>query len=362
MAFNAEAGRTADRRPDVIIIGDGVIGLSAAFELGRSGATCLVIGDRRPGIASTAAAGLLAPSIGNLAEAVRPFFLGSLDLFPGFVERLRAFDPSLAMVEGLIDVSGPETGHDKGGAVRLSPDDVHALEPSIVAPHGAHYYPTNGAIDNVALVNALRLALEAAPGVAVIKDDPATGLDFSAPDAAVVLGSGARWSAPVVVVAAGAWSAQLTGLPRRIPVAPLKGQMLAVASTALNHAVMGSDVYLVPRLTELVIGATVEHAGFDVTTDDPAIERLHAAAAAICSPLSDAPVLRVWAGIRPATPDMLPIVGVDPDEPGLIYACGHSKNGILLAPATAIAVAELAQGRRSTFDLAPFSVARFTNA
>lgn len=359
MALNAAAGRTADGRPDVIIIGNGVIGLSAAFELARAGAKCLVLGDRRPGIASTAAAGLLAPSVGNLAEAVRPFFLGSLELFPGFVERLRAFDPSLAMVEGLIDVGGPATGHDRNGAARLSAGEVRALEPSIVAPDGADYFATNGAIDNGALVQALRLALEAAAGVEVVQSDPAVHLDFSGPLAGVVLESGARWSAPIIVLAAGAWSAQLGGLPRPLPVAPLKGQMLSVGATMLSHAVMGSDVYLVPRPTELVIGATVEHAGFDITTDNAAIEGMRAAASAICPALSDAPVLRVWAGIRPASPDMLPIVGVDPEEPRLIYACGHSKNGILLAPATAVAVAALAQGRGAGFDLAPFSIARF---
>jgi glycine/D-amino acid oxidase-like deaminating enzyme len=136
--------------------------------------------------------------------------------------------------------------------------------------------------------------------------------------------------------------------------------MLAVQFSGLTHAVMSDNVYLVPRGWETVIGATVEHMGFDVTTAAAAIEGLRRSAAEVCPQLSARAITSTWAGIRPATPDMLPIIGPDPADPRLIYACGHSKNGILLAPATAAAVRALAQRHSTTADLTPFSITRFS--
>jgi len=357
--MTATVSQTAYRTADVLIIGDGVIGLSTALELARAGARCSVIGDRRPGIASLAAAGLLAPSIGHLEDEVRPFFFGSLELYPAFVDRLREFEPSLALVQGLIDVTEPDPARPRDIPARLTAAEVSALEPAVVATGGATYHPSNGAIDNVALVTALRRALHIQRGVELLLGDPAVSVSFAEREPVVALESGVRCAAPVIVLAAGAWSPQLEGLPRPIPVSPLKGQMLALHSTVLGRAVMGSDVYLVPRSTELMVGATVEHGSFDVETDGVALEKLRAAAISVVPDLANAPILRSWAGIRPATPDMLPIIGFEPTEPRLIYACGHSKNGILLAPATAVATAALAQNRRSELSVAAFSISRF---
>jgi glycine oxidase len=120
-------------------------------------------------------------------------------------------------------------------------------------------------------------------------------------------------------------------------------------------------VYLVPRGKETVVGSTSERAGFDVSTTPEAIASLCSGAAATCPSLASHPARpgRVWAGIRPATPDMLPIIGPDPDHPELLYATGHSRNGILLAPATAKAVTDLALGDRTDFGLTGFGIARF---
>ena len=107
---------------------------------------------------------------------------------------------------------------------------------------------------------------------------------------------------------------------------------------------------------------STEQAGFDTTTTPGAIAALRAAAVRLCPVLASAPVLREWAGIRPATPDMLPIIGGDADLPWLLYACGHSKNGILLAPATARAIVALVQDNRPEWDLAPFSISRFDSS
>jgi glycine oxidase len=103
----------------------------------------------------------------------------------------------------------------------------------------------------------------------------------------------------------------------------------------------------------------VEHAGFDASTSDEAVAALRRAAVTLCPALGAAPVIRRWAGIRPATPDLLPIIGPDPKNPSLLYACGHSRNGILLAPETAVAIAALAQDRQPNLDLSGFSITRF---
>ena len=351
-----------DRAPaiDVAIIGDGVIGLSTALELGRAGASCCVIGAHHDGAASAAAAGLLAPTIGSVAEAARPFFLGSLDHYPTFLESLREFDPALSMLHGLIEVVSQGPARPQSASfTRLSADDVSRLEPSLSAPFGALLHARDGAIDNVRLIRALRGAVTSHPSIRLIVANPAEMVVATDRGVSIRLVGGTRIEARHVVIAAGAWSPQIRGLPRPLPVVPLKGQMLALGAGPLSHAVMGDGAYLVPREHEIVVGSTSEDAGFDTSTTPEAIDRLRAAAASICPLLAAAPLVRAWAGIRPATPDMLPIIGPDPEVPRLLYACGHSRNGILLAPATARAIAALAQDKQPEWDLAAFSISRF---
>src|SRR5215471_7857340 len=306
---------------DVVIIGDGVIGLSTALELGLARVRTHVVGVRRDGSASGAAAGLLAPSIGRLEPVVREVFEASLARYPEFSRRLREFDSGVALLEGLLQVSTAPLPDPPSGSTRLDSAQVARIEPSLVAPSGGLFHPHDAAIDNVRLMTALERAVDREPSITVTRDDPAARLAF---DSAVRLTtqSGSVLSAHAVVLAAGAWSPQLAGLPRKLPVVPLKGQMLALRGSHLRHPIAGDEVYLVPRAGEIVVGATVEHAGFDTSIDATTIDRLHAAAARLCPPLAQASVVRRWAGIRPGTPDLLPIIGRDPDVPSLIYACG----------------------------------------
>jgi len=348
---------TAAVSADVIIIGDGIVGLSTAFELGRSGASFVLVGARREGAASRAAAGLLAPSVGSLPASVSPFFFDSLGRYPEFVECLRRFEPALRLVDGLIDLSGTASAVARGR--HLTTQELATLEPALTAPSGGTLYAGDGAIDAVLLVQALRGAVSEAASGMIVTDDPVRAVELSNPLPAVLLESGARLTAPNIVLAAGAWAPRIAGLPRTLPVTPLKGQMLAVHFSGLTHPVMSDNIYLVPRGRETVIGATVERMGFDVSTTAVAIEELRRAATEVCPKLGASAISSTWAGIRPATPDMLPIIGPDPMDPRLIYACGHSKNGILLAPATAAAVRDLVESHSTIADLAPFAVARF---
>ena len=335
-----------------------MIGLSTAFELGRAGADCRLYGVVRHEAGSGAAAGLLAPSVGNLSPILQSFFTASLARYPEFVAELRAFEPELSLIEGLLDVSTQPRDRALRTGTRLSPDQVAALDPGVLAPHGAVFHPRDAAVDNRLLVRALRHAVLSLPTITIVDEDPVATIDLSGVTAVLSTLGGSRVEARIVV-AAGAWSPAIEGLPRRLPVRPLKGQMLALGGITLRHAVMGDDIYLVPRASEIAIGATVEDAGFDVSVNPESIEGLRQSAIRICPALHDAPVLRSWAGIRPATPDMLPILGIEPMDERLVYACGHSKNGILLAPATAVAVSAIACGRPAPFDITPFRVDRF---
>lgn len=341
---------------EILIIGDGIIGLAVAAELARRGSVCRIAGARNPGAASMAAAGLLSPSLGPLPPIVEAFFQASLAAYPAFVERLREFDPALRLVDGLLQLG--DQSQTAPGAERLSAAELARVEPALAGLPGALLHPRDGAVDNVRLVAALRAAVGVEPRV-TMREDRVVSLERGPRRCAALTATGARMDADVVVIAAGAWAPQIEGLPRRLPVEPLKGQMLALDASPLRHAVYGESVYLVPRISETVVGATTERAGFDLTTSYAVIDELRDAAVGLCPGLADARVSRAWAGLRPATPDMLPILGRDADDPRVIYACGHSKNGILLAPATADVIASLALGGDAGLDLAPFAITRF---
>jgi thiazole synthase len=355
---------TSRRTADVLLIGDGIVGLSTALELERRGARCIVFGAERQGVASFAAAGLLAPSIGQLAPAARSFFQASLALYPALLEALAEFDADLALMTGLLVVSdaasdASASAEPAGGGQRMTAEEVQRLEPGVRAPHGAVVHPRDGAVDNVRLMTALRRAVEQSPGIELVAGAPVSSVDVARGRVTVTNASGASATAPGAILAAGAWSPQIRGLPRAIPVTPLKGQMLALDTCPLSRPVVGNGVYLVPRGNETIVGSTSEDVGFDVSTTPQAIDGLRAAATALCAALGASGPPRAWAGLRPATPDMLPILGPDPDHAELLYATGHSRNGILLAPATAAAVADLAVGRQPSLDLSGFGIARF---
>jgi len=317
------------RAADVLVIGDGLIGLSTALELSRE-TSVFVAGGPSQGVASTAAAGLLIPAFDRLSNAARPFFADSLERFPGLIESLRPFDPELRLIAGMIDRSG-------GTQVVRERD---------------------AAIDNVRLLAALRAAVTASASATFV-DDFIVRLAPQGDRIVAYTASGARIVARRAVLAAGAWSPAIAGLPRALPVRPLKGQMIALRISLLSQAVMSDDVYLVPRDGETLAGATVEDAGFDVTVTEEAIASLRKGAVDLFPQLADVEMTRAWAGIRPATPDMLPILGADPEIPTLVYACGHSKNGVLLAPATGVAIASVCLCQPTPTSIEPFSITRF---
>jgi glycine oxidase len=360
---------------DVVVIGGGLVGLATATALGERGANVTLLEDRRKGMASTAAAGMLAPameraSAGSVAHA---FALAARDLYPSYLDALAELtgirvplnrDGVLELVVDEADADSRREEIGRSGAGRaewLDGSRLRTLEPELAPVAGAVLYPRDGAVDNVVLVRALAALVAASPSVKVV-DDCARSLELDDHRVAVTLGSGGRCESSTLVLAAGAWSPLLDGLPRPLPVEPVRGQAIALSSAPIRHVTYGPHGYIVPREgSRSVVGATMEHVGFDTGITAETATRLAAAAREIAPAFARARTLGHWSGIRPVTPDLLPIIGRDPEHPALIYACGHSRNGILLAPLTGECVADLATGSPLPLDISPFSVARFTS-
>jgi glycine oxidase len=176
-----------------------------------------------------------------------------------------------------------------------------------------------------------------------------------------VTGETARYTAPSVVLAAGAWSPQLEGLPRRLPVEPVRGQMAALRwPPGMKRAIVyQKDSYILTRGDEAVLGSTMEYAGFRPEVTPDGMAQIFSATVRLCPALVRAKVLRSWAGLRPVTPDNLPIIGAEPELRGLWYATGHGRNGILLAGLTGSLVARLVGGQSCTDDLSQLRPERF---
>jgi glycine oxidase len=361
------------RGADVVIIGGGLVGLATAAALGERGANVILLEDHRKGMASTAAAGMLAPAMerGTSGSAAHAFALAARDLYPSYLDALAEVtgvrvplnrDGVLQLIvdEGEADAHRREIESDSdGGAEWLDSARLRSLEPELAPIAGAVLYPRDGSVDNVVLVRALETLVAASPSVNVV-DGCAKALELDGRHVGVILGSGARYESPTVVLAAGAWSPLVDGLPRAIPVEPVRGQAISLSSAPLRHVTYGPHGYIVPREgSRSVVGATMEHVGFDTGVTAETAPRLVAAAREIAPAFARAHTLGHWSGLRPVTPDLLPIIGRDPSYPGLIYACGHSRNGVLLSPLTGECVADIATGSAPPVDITPFAVERF---
>ncbi|MGH7727444.1 MAG: glycine oxidase ThiO [Vulcanimicrobiaceae bacterium] len=364
----------------IVVIGAGLIGLAIAFELARRGASVRVVDAGEPAAAASwAGAGMLAPYSEELTQvdpALAVLGARSLALYPAFVDEVRAasgVDPRLRL-DGLL-VAACNDGEGRrlhARAAQLAGDGIAArylerreavsLEPSLgPSVRGALLCESEGQVDNRRLGRALRAACEAR-GVRI---DAHAGRVALEADARRVLGVRSELGfipAQTVVNAAGAWAGELAGVPEaaRISVEPVKGQMLALAIPRgfMRRVVWAPGAYLVPRDDgRLLIGATVERAGEDVRVTAGGLRSLLDAALAALPALADFALVESWAGLRPGTRDGLPWLGPTAIS-GYFVAAGHFRNGILLAPATARALADAIEGRASDFSLAAFAPSR----
>ncbi|MGC2744572.1 MAG: glycine oxidase ThiO [Candidatus Angelobacter sp.] len=337
---------------DVIIAGAGIIGVSLALELRQRGASVLVLDRAEPGSeASSAAAGMLAAADPETPEALRPLALESARMFPVFVQKLE----STANIQVDFRRTGTIALLHENAAPReyriLSVAELQRLEPSIRAYGNSAYFVQEDSVDPHLL---MQVGLAAARNLGVGIRAHTAVTEIRARENAVTVVAGADiFSASSAVDCRGAWSAP--------PVRPRKGQMLYVQprSGVLQHVLRAPDVYVVPRSSgKILIGATVEDVGFDKSVDPSTIQQLLNAAANYIPGVASDPITQSWAGLRPGTPDDLPIIGPT-DMPHVFVATGHFRNGILLAPITARIMAEMVQGRASPLDIRAFSPDRF---
>lgn len=337
---------------DVIIAGAGIIGVSLALELRQRGATVLVLDRAEPGSeASSAAAGMLAAADPETPEALRPLAMESARMFPAFVQKLESVSKMQVDFRRIGTIALLHESPPPREYRSLSPADLQRLEPSIHTAGHSAFFVQEDSVDPYLLTRA---ALDAARTLGVeVRGHMAVTEMRALGDAVEVVTQADTISAASAVDCRGAWAGA--------PVRPRKGQMLYVhpQSRVLQHVLRAPEVYIVPRSSgQILIGATVEDVGFDKSVDPSATHHLLNAAAKYLPVLASAPITQSWAGLRPGTPDDLPIIG-STDVPRVFVATGHFRNGILLAPITAQIMADLVHGRPSPQDIRAFSPDRF---
>ena len=329
--------------------------------------TVILAAEPRSGQASAAAAGMLAPSVERATGPAHDFAIAGRDMYPDYLEDLADLTGIRVPLNrlGILQVALTERGvaglqkTRSAESVWLERAEVAELEPTLGHAIGAVLNPDDGAVDNVILMNALWELVERTPAISRVAG-AALGVSHRDASALVALATGETLEAHYVVLAPGAWGAMVDGAPALSAVTPSRGQLVSYQSIGLRHVTYGPRGYLVPRASGTTIaGSTMENVGFVSETTSHGLAKIRSAAEEIAPALAIANVTAEWAGLRPVTPDMLPIIGPDDRNQQLIYACGHSRNGILLAPLTGETVAGLVAGEAPKHDLSQFRPGRF---
>lgn len=360
---------------DVVVVGGGVIGCAVARELARAGIRVTLLERGRLGGEATAAAkGVLGVYSTMEQEALLPLAVESRALYPAVLAELEA-ESGIAVEfapEGTLSVCFSEEDEavlarrrarcrrDGFGAEWFASEEVAVLEPGVSAEvYGAVLFGGEGRLEAEALVRAYAGSAVAAGGV--LQEDAAVSKIVIEHDRVVgVESKGGRIACDAVVNAAGAWAASLSGRTR-LPVLPVRGQMVVLSGnpSAFRHTLASPRAAVVGcRSGRVLVGSTIEHGGFEKRVTARGVEDLLKAGVELAPVVGELAFQEVRVGLRPGTPDGLPIVGMDPEVTGYFAATGHYRYGVLLAPVTARVISELMHGLSSE-DSRVLSVDRF---
>ncbi|HXA82192.1 MAG TPA: glycine oxidase ThiO [Methylomirabilota bacterium] len=365
---------------DAVVAGGGIIGAAIAFELAAVGLSVAVFDAQNPGReASWASAGMISPAPESSEMAsLLPISLASVELYPEFIQRVE-------------ELSGQPVGYRKDGALDLLPngtaqseiDEILALhrgtgltaellsgpeareiEPALTSElRGAIHRPDEASLDNRLFTEA---TLEGArrKGAEIFPGNGAKALWTEGGACRGLQLQNGRVEAKWTVIAAGCFSAKIEGVAAYAPVTPAKGQMMALRCepVKLRKDLWSGHMYLVPRHDgRIIAGSTVEYEGFDRSVTVAGMKKILSGAISLVPALESARIEETWAGLRPDTPDHLPILGPT-DLDGLLIATGHFRSGILLTPITARLIREWVTTQRVSEDWAAFSPMRFQQA
>ncbi len=350
--------------PDVLVVGGGIIGTLTALSLADRGLKVVVV-ERSVSIkeSSWAGAGILSPIYPwKYPDALSHLVNYSLDIYPELIERLQetsGVDPQM-VTSGLIipvyqageweALSEAAPWSQKFGwqVERLTAEEARTVEPCLgEGLVGAMYWPEVAQVRNPRLTQAARYAAQSA-GVEFHTDQEVTEIVHRQGRVEQVRCHDNVFTADRFVIASGSWSGGLAAqVGLNLPVQPVKGQILLLKAEPgrLKHIIKHDQAYLVPRTDgHILVGATMEMAGFDRATTLSAMHFLSGALLSMAPSLADAEVAQQWTGLRPGTPDGLPYLGAAPGFDNLYVAAGHYRNGVVLSPATANVMADLICG------------------
>lgn len=362
---------------DAVIAGGGLIGAAIAFELASAALKVAVFDTQKPGReASWASAGMISPLPESPAMSpLLPLSLASTRLYPEFIGRIEELSGQSVgyRKNGALDIMFTEDAtagineilaqHRAAGlqAESLSREQVRELEPALSPEvRAAIHRPDEASLDNRLFTEA---TLEAArrQGVEIFSGNGAKAVWFEGRTCAGLQLETGRVAARWTVIAAGCFSAGIEGAAAYAPVIPAKGQMMALRCDAVHllRDLWLDHNYLVPRNDgRIIAGATVEYEGFDRSVTAGGLKKILTGAISLVPALENARIEETWTGLRPDSPDHLPILGPT-DRDGLLIATGHFRSGILLAPITARLIREWVTSQKLSVDCAPFSPPRF---
>jgi glycine oxidase len=363
---------------DVLIVGGGIVGGAIAWELAGRKLRVAILDRQEPWReASWAAAGMLSPSPeAPDSSALFPLARASFDLYPGWaseIERVAEVAP-LIHHEATVEVfMGPDAEAERDVLVdehrrlklntkAISLDNARKLEPTIGSDaRAAAWLLDEATVDPRALGQALLPAL-AKRGVEIHTGTKVSALTTEKHRCTGVIAAGREMAAGHVVVAAGCYSGSIEGVREYAPVRPVRGQMAALRplGAAPGRVLRSHRGYVVPRPDgRIIAGSTIENDGYEKRITPGGQMKILSAAVELSSTLANAEIVETWSGLRPDTPDHLPIIGPAGGPAGVTIATGHYRNGILLAPITARLVAQSIVDEELSLDITPYSPMRF---